>query len=248
MISKLIFIGISTCLIGFNSTQINITQSIHQKSVIPSKEDVINGLKGALNIGIENATKQCAVKDGFWKNNLIKLPFPQDAIEVKKTAEKFMLQNQIEKFENTLNQAAEEASKEALPIFIDAIKNISINDGLSILNGGDGAATKFLQNNTSNQLTNTFKPKVQKAIDQVQLTKYWKPLITNYNKKNLFTGGKEINPDLTAYVTEKAIIGIFKLIEIEENKIRKDPNKAMTNIKNTSSQIVKDVFSSVLKK
>jgi hypothetical protein len=147
-----------------------------------------------------------------------------------------------------LNNAAEEAAKEALPIFINAIKNMTVNDGLSILNGGDGSATKFLQNNTTSELTAAFTPKVQEAINKVQLTKYWKPLITNYNKKNLLTGGKDINPDLTAYVTNKALTGLFKLIEIEENKIRKDPNLALKNITNVSTTIVKEVFGSILKK
>jgi len=249
MISKFILTGISILTIGFGDiTESNTHTPTLYKQTQPSKEQIINGLKGALNIGIENAVKTCTVKDGFWKNNLIKLPFPEDAIAVKQTAEKFMLQGQVEKFENTLNKAAEEASKEALPIFITAIKNMTVNDGLSILNGGDGSATRFLQKNTSQELTTAFKPKVQKAINQVQLTKYWKPLISNYNKKNLFTGGKDINPDLNAYVTTKTLNGLFKLIEIEENKIRKDPNLALQNISNTSIAIVKEVFGSILKK
>ncbi len=249
MISKFILTGISIIALNVsNNIPIENTtyHSVNQK--IPSKEDIVNGLKGALNIGIENAVKTCTIKDGFWKNNLIRLPFPEDAIAVKQTAEKFMLQGQVEKFENTLNKAAEEASKEALPIFINAIKNMTVNDGLSILNGGEGSATRFLQKNTSQELTTAFKPKVQKAIDQVQLTKYWKPLISNYNKKNLLTGGKDINPDLNTYVTEKSLSGLFKLIEIEENKIRKDPNQALQNITNTSVTIVKEVFGSILKK
>lgn len=249
MITKII--TSSLLIFSINSTnyneQINTTSHSLQKPIL-SNEEIINGLKGALNIGIENAVKTCTVKNGFWNNSLIKLPFPQDAIIVKQTAEKFMLHSQVEKFETTLNKAAEEASKEALPIFVNAIKNMSIKDGLSILNGGDGSATRFLQNNTSQQLITAFKPKAQKAIDQVQLTKYWKPLATNYNKKNLLTGGKDINPDLTTYVTEKAISGLFKLIEIEENKIRKDPNAALSNITNSSTQLVKDIFNSVLKK
>jgi hypothetical protein len=249
MISKFILTGISILIFGLgNKIENTSLLSIKHKQTTPSKEQIINGLKGALNIGIENAVKTCAVKDGFWKNNLIRLPFPEDAIAVKQTAEKFMLQRQVEKFENTLNKAAEEASKEALPIFINAIKNMTINDGLSILNGGEGSATRFLQKNTNAELKTAFKPKVQKAIDQVQLTKYWKPLISNYNKKNLLTGGKDINPDLNTYVTEKALSGLFKLIDIEENKIRKDPNQALQNISNTSVSIVKEVFGSIIKK
>ena len=249
MISKIILTSFTLLTFSTNLTSIyNENKSPLTQKGIPTKEDVINGLKGALNRGIENAVKTCANKDGFWKNNLIKLPFPEDAIAVKQTAEKLMLHSQVEKFENTLNQAAEEASKEALPIFTNAIKNITVNDGLSILNGGEGSATRFLQKNTITELTLAFKPKVQKAIDQVQLTKYWNPLITNYNKKNLLTGGKNINPDLTSYVTNKALTGLFKFVEIQENKIRTDPNAALQNITNTSTTIVKEVFGSILKK
>jgi hypothetical protein len=249
MITKIIIASISLITVSATLTESIATKTpAIQTNVLPNKEDIIKGLKEALNIGIENAVKTCTIKDGFWNNSLIKLPFPQDAIAVKQTAEQFKLNAQVEKFETTLNKAAEEASKEALPIFVNAIKNMTINDGLSILNGGDGSATRYLQTNTTNQLSTAFKPKVQKAIDQVQLTKYWKPLITNYNKKNLLTGGKNINPDLTSYVTEKAIVGLFKLVEIEENKIRKDPGAALQNITNTSTQLVKDVFGSILKK
>jgi hypothetical protein len=249
MISKILLTGFA--LLSLNTTvkpTINHSYFISKQKTIPTKEDIIKGLKGALDIGIENAVKSCSIKDGFWKNDLIKLPFPEDAIAVKQSAEKFKLHGQVQKFENTLNSAAEEAAKEALPIFINAIKNMTVNDGLSILNGGDGSATKFLQNNTTSELTAAFTPKVQEAINKVQLTKYWKPLITNYNKKNLLTGGKDINPDLTAYVTNKALTGLFKLIEIEENKIRKDPNLALKNITNVSTTIVKEVFGSILKK
>jgi hypothetical protein len=249
MISKILLTGFT--LLSLNTIlkpTINNTYFISKQKTIPTKEDIVKGLKGALDIGIENAVKSCSIKDGFWKNDLIKLPFPEDAIAVKQSAEKFKLHGQVQKFENTLNSAAEEAAKEALPIFINAIKNMTVNDGLSILNDGDGSATKFLQNNTTSELTAAFTPKVQEAINKVQLTKYWKPLITNYNKKNLLTGGKDINPDLTAYVTNKALTGLFKLIEIEENKIRKDPNLALKNITNVSTTIVKEVFGSILKK
>ena len=231
------------------STLSSFTTNPTKISVNPllSKEDIIQGLKDALNISIENSVKQSSALDGFWKNPLIKLPFPEDAKKVKDAAIKLKMNGAVERFETTLNRAAEEATKKALPIFLNAIKNMQITDGLAILNGGNGSATRFLQNNTTNELKTAFRPEVDKAIQTVELTKYWDPLATNYNKVNVFTGGKSINPDLNAYVTERAISGLFKLVEIEENKIRKDPAAAVKNVTSLATTTVTKVFGSVLK-
>jgi hypothetical protein len=137
---------------------------------------------------------------------------------------------QVEKFETTLNRAAEEAAKEALPIFVDAITNMSVQDGFAILNGGNGAATKFLKDQTTAKLTTAFAPKVADAISRVKLTEYWSPIMTKYNAAMTLTGGEKINPDLNAYVTQKAIEGLFKMVEQEENKIRKDPAARVTEL------------------
>lgn len=231
------------------STLSSFTTNPTKISVNPllSKEEIIQGLKDALNISIENSVKQSSALDGFWKNPLIKLPFPEDAKKVKDAAIKLKMNGAVERFETTLNRAAEEATKKALPIFLNAIKNMQITDGLAILNGGNGSATRFLQNNTTNELKTAFRPEVDKAIQTVELTKYWDPLATNYNKVNVFTGGKSINPDLNAYVTERAISGLFKLVEIEENKIRKDPAAAVKNVTSLATTTVTKVFGSVLK-
>ena len=148
------------------------------------------------------------------------------------------MQGQVDKFETTLNRAAEEAVKEALPIFKNAILSMSIQDGFSILKGGDGAATKFLKDKTTDSLVVSFLPKVKAATSKVQLTAYWNPIITKYNAAVTLTGGEKINPDLDAYVTQLAIQGLFKLVEKEENKIRKDPMARVTDI-------LKKVFSSI---
>jgi len=195
-----------------------------------TNDEVIKGLKEALNIGIKKAIDSSAVLDGFLKNPEIRLPFPPDAIKVKEKALNLGMQGQVEKFETTLNRAAEEAVKEALPIFKNAILNMSIQDGFAILNGGKGAATKFLKENTTDSLTVAFMPKVKNATSKVQLTSYWNPIITKYNAAIALTGGEKINPDLDAYVTQLAIQGLFKLVEKEENKIRKDPNARVTEL------------------
>lgn len=195
-----------------------------------TNDEVISGLKEALNVGIKNSVNMTSVTDGFLKNDLIRIPFPEDAIKVKQKAIEWGLSGQVEKFETTLNRAAEDATKAALPIFVDAIKNMSIQDGFTILKGGDGAATKFLKDNTTSKLVAAFSPKVQESISKVKLTEYWNPIITKYNSAMTLTGGQKLNPDLNQYITERAIAGLFKLVEQEENKIRKDPGARVTEI------------------
>jgi hypothetical protein len=126
-----------------------------------------------------------------------------------------------------MNRAAEEASKEAAPVFVQAIKTMTITDGINILRGGDNAATTYLKGRTSNELTTKFSPIVKKAIQKVELTKYWKPIITSYNK---IPGVKKQNPDLDRYVTEKTLEGLFTLLAQEEAKIRKDPLAQVTDL------------------
>lgn len=195
-----------------------------------TNDEVISGLREALNVGIKNAVNSSSVTDGFLKNTAIRLPFPPDAIKVKEKALELRLDGQVEKFETTLNRAAEEATKEALPIFVDAIRNMSVQDGFVILNGGDGAATRFLSKQTTDKLVVAFSPKVKEATAKVKLTEYWNPLITKYNQAMTLTGGQKLNPDLDAYITQKAIEGLFYLVEQEENKIRKDPMARVTDL------------------
>lgn len=195
-----------------------------------SNQEVISGLKEALQVGIKNAVNITSVTDGFLKNEAIRLAFPPDAIKARQKAIDLGMTAQVEKFETTLNRAAEEAAKEALPIFVDAITNMSVQDGFAILNGGNGAATKFLKDQTTAKLTSAFSPKVAEAISRVKLTEYWSPIMTKYNAAMNLTGGEKINPDLNAYVTQKAIEGLFKMVEQEENKIRKDPAARVTEL------------------
>jgi hypothetical protein len=209
---------------------LNSMNSGSTKTPSLTNEEVISGLREALQIGIKNSVNLTSVTDGFLKNNSIRLPFPPDAMKVREKALEWKLDGQVEKFETTLNRAAEEATKEALPIFADAIKNMTVQDGFAILNGGDGAATKFLKDNTSSKLIAAFSPKVKTATSKVELTKYWNPIITKYNGAMTVTGGQKIEPDLDAYITQKAIEGLFFMVAQEENKIRKDPAARVTDL------------------
>ncbi len=232
------FISISILSIGLTACETleeaanAIGATTNNTSSTPSltNGEVISGLKEALNVGIQNSVNLTSITDGFLGNTAIRLPFPQDAIKVREKAMEWGLSGQVEKFETTLNRAAEEATKEALPIFKNAILGMSISDGFAILNGGDGAATKFLKDNTTSQLVQAFAPKVKTAIEKVKLTDYWNPIITKYNSAMTLTGGQKLNPDLDKYVTEKAISGLFYMVEKEENKIRKDPVARVTDI------------------
>ena len=227
----LLLISLFSCSIieDVSTTIINPTNNSSSKIDL-TNEEVISGLKEALNVGIKNAVNLSSVTDGFLKNDIIRLPFPPDAIKVREKALNFGLSKQVETFEETLNRAAEEATKKALPIFIDAIKNMSVSDGFSILKDGEGAATKFLKSQTSNQLVIAFAPVVKEATTKVQLTAYWNPIITRYNSAMSLSGGQKLNPDLDAYITQKAIDGLFYLVEVEENKIRKDPIARVSDI------------------
>lgn len=197
-----------------------------------SNDEVINGLKEALSVGTNQSTSLASKLDGFYKNPAIFIPFPPEAQKVKEYANKVGLTAQVTKFEMTLNRAAEEAAKSAAPIFLEAIKGITITDGFGILKGSDNAATQYLQGKTVEQLKAKFTPIVKTAINKVQLTKYWAPIITSYNKIPMV---QKQNPDLNAYVTDRAIQGLFKLIAEQELKIRKDPAARI-------SELLKKVF------
>lgn len=189
--------------------------------------EVVKGLKEALTVGTNNSTALASKVDGFYGNSRIRIPFPEEAVKVKNTLNDLGMQSQVKKFEETINRAAEEAAKEAAPIFIDAIKGMSIDDGFKILNGADNAATQYLQDKTSSSLKEKFKPVVQNAISKVEVTKYWNPLITTYNK---IPTVQKMNPDLEEYITLKAMQGPFTLLADEELKIRKDPVARVTDL------------------
>ncbi|HTF04929.1 MAG TPA: DUF4197 domain-containing protein [Bacteroidia bacterium] len=196
--------------------------------------DAVKGLKEALTQGTNKSTNQASQTDGFFKNARLFIPFPPVAQKVKDNAIKLGMQAQVTKFEETLNRAAEEATKSAAPVFINAITSMTIGDGLGILRGSDTAATNYLRVKCTDSLKLRFKPIVAKATQKVELTKHWNPLATAYNKIPFVT---PINPDLDAYVCERAINGLFLLIGDEEKNIRTNPLARGT-------EILKKVFGS----
>ena len=192
-----------------------------------TNDEVISGLRDALTVGTNNSSAFASKVDGFYKNPSLFIPFPPEAQKVKDWAIKLKMEAQLDKFVETLNRSAEEAAKDAAPVFVNAIKGMSIGDGFAILKGNDNAATQYLKDKTTAELRLKFTPVVQNAINKVELTKYWNPIINNYNKVPFV---EKQNPDLTAYVTDRAMEGLFKLIADEELKIRKDPVARVTDI------------------
>lgn len=206
----------------------NIVSNLINNAGKPLTNDqIIQGLREALKVGTNNSTAKASALDGFYKNASIKIPFPQQAIQMKQTLDNLGMKPATEKFVETLNRAAEKAAKDAAPIFLNAIVGMSITDGITILKGQNDEATKYLKGKTSNELKAKFLPVVKRALAEVQITKYWNPLITKYNKLPLV---QKVNPNLEDYVTSKAMEGLFKLISVEEGKIRKDPASRITEI------------------
>ena len=192
-----------------------------------SNDDIISGLKEALQVGANNAGSLASKMDGYYKNPALFIPWPQEAMKMKEKLTQMGFSNKINEFEMSLNRAAEKAAEQAAPIFIDAVKSMTIGDGLSILRGGDTAATHYLREKTTESLKVKFRPVVKDAIEKVQVTKYWEPLASKYN---MLPGVQKVNPDLNEYVTQRAVQGIFILVAGEEKKIRKDPVARVTDI------------------
>ncbi len=192
-----------------------------------TNEEVIKGLKEALTVGTNNSSGLASKMDGFYKNPRIFIPWPEEAQDMKVKLTKMGMSKKIAEFETSLNRAAEEAALKAAPVFIDAVTNMSVQDGFAILKGVDTAATNYLRKTTYSPLKDKFLPVVKEAVAKVKVTSYWQPLATAYNK---LPGVKKQNPNLDEYVTNKAINGLMLLIADEEIKIRKDPMARVTDL------------------
>jgi len=184
-----------------------------------SNTDIASGLKEALKVGAQNASKQLSATDGFFKNAAIKILLPPEAQKVEATLRSMGMGSLVDKAILSMNRAAEDASKQAAPIFINAITSMSIQDGINILNGGNFGATNYLKGKTTVPLTSAFSPVIKNSLDKVGATGIWKTVFSTYNKISL----NKVNPDLTAYVTERALSGLFVTIGNEEAKIRSNP-------------------------
>lgn len=189
--------------------------------------EVGEGLKEALIAGISKGADLTSQLDGYLKNPEIKIPFPPDVKKVEDRLRQMGLGNQVDNFVMTLNRGAEDAAKEAKPIFISAIKSMTIDDAWGILKGQPDAATNYLKRTTTAQLREKFKPVIQGSLNKVNATKYYTDLVNTYNKIPLV---EKVNPDLNEYATDLAIQGLFTMIAKEEKNIRQDPVARTTDL------------------
>jgi len=234
-----LFLGLSFFMHVANAQKIKIGKASNTiKSVVkkttetivngnqPNMDEVIKGLKEALSIGADSSVKKLSAEDGFFKNTAIKILMPPEAIKVESSLRKVGAGKLVDDAIVTMNRAAESATADVKDIFLDAIKNMTINDGMKILKGDSIAATRYLKSATTTQLTQKIRPIVEIALKKVNATKYWNDVFKEYNR---FAVNK-INPDLAAFVTEKTIDGLFISIGEEEQKIRKDPAAQVTEL------------------
>ncbi len=194
--------------------------------------DISGGLKEALNKGITLQVSKLTATDGFYRNELVKILLPEELRKVDATLRKIGMGKLADDGLRAINRTAEDAVKEASPIFVDAIRNMNFVDARNILMGNNMAATSYLQNSTTTALYGKFNPVIRNSYAKVGADKIWANIINKYNTIPLVT---KVNPDLTDYTTNKALEGVFKMIAIEEKSIR-------SNLNSRTSDLLRKVF------
>jgi len=193
---------------------------------------IANGLRQALDKGIDKQVTKLTQKDGFYKNEMVKILLPKELKIVDQTLRSIGLGNLADEGLRAINNTAEDAVKEATPIFVNAVKDITFTDAKNILLGADDAATNYLEQRTSNALYTKFNPVIKSSFSKVGADQIWNNIITTYNSVPFVN---KVNPDLTDYVTNKALDGVFKMIRVEEKEIR-------NNISARTTTLLRQVF------
>jgi len=204
----------------------SILKSVSGTSAL-SNTDIISGLKEALTKGVNNGVGKLSLADGFFQNAAVKILIPEDAKRVESTLRKAGMGKVVDDAILSMNRAAEDATKNATPIFMNALKEMTFTDAKAILTGTDTAATSYLRTKTSLNISNAFKPVIQSSLDKVNATKYWSKMMSAYNTLPLV---KKVNTDLNSFVTERAVSGLFFEIAQQETLIRKDPAARTTDL------------------
>lgn len=195
-------------------------------------DEIASGLREALDKGVDKQVSKLTQADGFYKNELVKILLPEELQKVDRTLRDIGLDNLADEGLKVLNRAAEDAVAQATPIFVNAIKGISFTDAKSILLGNDRAATTYLMNGTESELYNKFNPVIKASFEKVGADKIWASLINRYNAIPLTA---DVNPDLTDYVTQEALDGVFTMIAVEEKEIR-------TKVSSRTTDLLRKVF------
>lgn len=209
-----------------------VVNQMPQGNPVLSNADMAAGLRQALDFGIEKQVSKLTQIDGFYKNELVKILLPDELQKVDKALRDIGLSSLADEGLKALNRAAEDAVKEATPIFVDAVKGITFSDAKNILLGNDDAATQYLTSKTQTPLYNKFNPVIKNSFSKVGADKIWSNLITKYNSIPFTTN---VNPDLTDYVTNEALKGVYTMIAIEEKEIR-------TKVTSRTTDLLKKVF------
>ena len=229
---KIILLLLATTIFSGCAELQQVVDQLPQGTVGLSQLDIANGLKEALDNGIDKQVTKLTATDGFFKNEDVKILLPQELQVVDTKLRQIGLSSLADEGLKVLNRAAEDAVKEATPIFVSAVKNMTFTDAKNILMGNNVAATTYLETSTSNALYAKFNPVIKNSFSKVGADKVWTNIITKYNSLPLV---KKVNPDLTDYTTNKAMEGVFKMIAVEEQNIR-------TNLNSRSSDLLKRVF------
>lgn len=182
-----------------------------------SNTEIASGLKQALNQGIDTQVSKLTQKGGFFENEMVRILLPPELQKVDKTLRDIGLSSLADEGLRVLNSAAEDAVKEATPIFVNAVQEITFADARNILLGNDTAATEYLSEKTTSELYSSFNPVIKKSLDEVGATEVWTNIIQRYNAIPLTSN---VNPDLPDYVTQEALKGVFTMIAVEEQQIR----------------------------
>ena len=225
----IVLLSVSVC----NGQILNKIKSNVEKAIESTEEsgltegEVAAGLKEAITRGVTVGVEKLSKADGYFKDPEIKIPLPQEAKDVEKSLRQMGQGKKVDEAIESLNRAAEDAAHTAKDIFVTAIKNMTLNDAMGILNGQDDAATQYLNKSTRSALVAKFEPIVQVSLDKVGATKHWNTIFTTYNKIPLV---KKVNPNLSEYATNKAIDGLFVQIAKQELEIRKNPAARVTDL------------------
>lgn len=207
-----------------------VANQIPQKAM--TNADIASGLREALDKGIDKQVTKLTLEDGFFKNEMVKIALPTELQKVDKALRNIGLSSLADEGLKVLNRAAEDAVKEATPIFVNAVKNITFTDAKNILLGNDNAATEFLKTGTASALYAKFNPVIKKSFTKVGADNVWSNLITKYNAIPFVN---KVNPDLTDYTTQQALKGVYTMIAVEEKEIR-------SKISSRNSALLQKVF------
>lgn len=200
-----------------------------------TEAEAAEGIREALSQGLVKSVLQLNREDGFFKDAFYKILLPEEARKIENTLRDIGLGSMVDKAILQINRGAEDAAGYAKPIFVDAIKRMDIGDAIGLVRNGDTSATHFFREKTTAQLVTAFTPVIKSSLDKVNATKYYGDMVNKYNSLPLV---KKLNPDLTGYVTNKAINALFDLVAKEEKNIR-------TNFAARTTELLKKVFGGI---